>query len=105
MVLTIFPSQCKLYAPSVSRPFNVIFNKCFTEGVFPKAWKFVNVQPIHKNKIVDRLNLIIVLYPSFLYAEFFSLKKIAFDDLYSFMNTKSPISKDQSGVRPGHPTN
>ena len=36
-----------LCAPAVLL-LNLIFKKCLSEGGFPKAWKFANVQPIHK---------------------------------------------------------
>ena len=41
-------AMLKLCAPAVSKPLNLIFKKCLNEGVFPKAWKFANVQPIIK---------------------------------------------------------
>ena len=79
MVMTIFPLQCllSLSAPAISKTLNLIVKKCFSEGVYPNAWKFANVQPIHKKR-VGRLNLIIVINPSFLYAGKF-LEKIAFE--------------------------
>ena len=41
-------AMLKLCAPAVSKHLNLIFKKCLSEGVFPKAWKFAKVQPIHK---------------------------------------------------------
>ena len=64
-------AMLKLCAPAVSKPLNLIFKKCLSERVFLKAWKFANVQPIHK-KVVGKLNLIIVLNipPSYMREKF-----------------------------------
>ena len=35
---------------AVSKPLNLSFKKCLTEGVFPKASQVANVQAIHKKK-------------------------------------------------------
>ena len=41
-------AMLKLCVPAVAILLNMIFKKCLSEGVFPNAWKFGNVQPIHK---------------------------------------------------------
>ena len=84
------------------RPLNLIFKKCLTEGVFPKAWKFANVQPIHKKysrQIKSNYRPI-----SLLPVCGKILLKIVFDVLYSFININSLISKDQPGFRPSDST-
>ena len=41
-------NMLKMCAPLVAKPLNLIFTKCFLEGVFPNIWKLANVQPVHK---------------------------------------------------------
>ena len=79
-----------------------IFKKCLSEGVFPKAWKFANVQPIHKknSREIKSNYCPISLLP--VYGKI--LEKIVFDELYSFTNNNNLISKDQSDFRPGDST-
>ena len=84
----------KLCAPAVSKPLNLIFKKCLSEGVFHKAWKFANVQPIHKqnSRQIKSNYRPISLLP--VCGE--SLEKIVFDELYSFMNNNNLIRQDQA---------
>ncbi|KAL0839920.1 hypothetical protein ABMA28_016536 [Loxostege sticticalis] len=37
-------------ATSICKPLHIIYNKCMSEGVFPKVWKLANITPIHKNE-------------------------------------------------------
>ena len=92
----------KLYAPSVSRPLNLIFKKCLTDGVYPKAWKFANVRPTHKtNSRQIKSNYRPMSIPSVCGK---ISEKIVVNDLYSLMNINSLISKEHSGFRPGDST-
>ena len=92
----------KLCTPAVAKPLNMIFDKCLSEGVFPNAWKFANVQPIHKK---DSRQIKSNYRPiSLLPVCGKILEKIVFDDLYAFLNNNNLISSDQSGFRPGDST-
>ena len=80
----------------------MIFKKCLSEGVFPNAWKFANVQPIHRK---DSRQIKSNYRPiSLLPVCGKILEKIVFDDLYAFLNNHNLISSDQSGFRPGDST-
>lgn len=35
-------------AAEICKPLTIIYNKCITEGVFPKEWKRANITPVHK---------------------------------------------------------
>ena len=95
-------AMLKLCAPAVSIPLNLIFKKCLSEGVFPKAWKFANVQPIHyKNSRQIKSNYRPI---SLLPVCGNLLEKLVFDELYSFTNNNNLVRKGQSGFRPGDST-
>ena len=95
-------AMLKLCTPAVAKPLNMIFDKCLSEGVFPNAWKFANVQPIHKK---DSRQIKSNYRPiSLLPVCGKILEKIVFDDLYAFLNNNNLISSDQSGFRPGDST-
>lgn len=86
----------------VARPLYLIFKKCIDSGTFPQAWKFANVQPVHKkNSRQDKTNYRpISLLP--VCAKIF--EKIIFDNMYSFLTENNLISENQSGFRPGDST-
>ena len=95
-------AMLKLCAPAVAKPLNLIFRKCLSEGLFPNAWKFANVQPIHKK---DSRQIKSNYRPiSLLPVCGKILEKIVFDELYAFLNNNNLISSDQSGFRPGDST-
>ncbi|KAL0818556.1 hypothetical protein ABMA28_008995 [Loxostege sticticalis] len=43
------PHFLKLTSGSICKPLYIIYNKCMTEGVFPKVWKCANITPVHKS--------------------------------------------------------
>ena len=101
--MTIFPLQCLSFVRQLfPNILNIILKKCLSEGVFPKAWKFANVQPIYKkNSRQIKSNYRPI---SLLPVCGKILEKIVFDELYSFMDNNNLISKDHSGFRPGDST-
>ena len=79
-----------------------MFTKCLSEGVFPKAWKFANVQPVHKKEsrqIKSNYRPI-----SLLQVCGKILEKMFIDELYIFFNSNGLISSNQSGFRSGDST-
>ena len=95
-------SMLKICAYAVSKPLHLIFDKCLTDGVFPTAWKYANVQPVHKK---DSRQIKTNYRPiSLLPICGKILEKIVFDELYSYLSQNSLITVDQSGFRPGDST-
>ena len=92
----------KICAHAVSKPLNLIYERCLSEGTFPSVWKFANVQPIHKKD--SRQNKTNYRPISLLSVCGKILEKIIFDELYSFLNKNNLISANQSGFRPGDST-
>ena len=43
-------SMLKTCAGAVSKPLNLIYERCLSEGIFPSIWKYANVQPVHKKE-------------------------------------------------------
>ena len=43
-------SMLKICAHAVSKPLNLIYERCLSEGTFPSVWKFADVQLIHKKR-------------------------------------------------------
>ena len=95
-------AMLQICAAEVAIPFDIIFRKCVSTGMFPDSWKFANVQPIHKkgNRKHKSNYRPISLLP--ICGKI--LEKIIFDQVYSFLNTNKLISKHQSGFRPGDST-
>ena len=92
----------QLCASEIAIPLTMIFTKCVGTGIFPNAWKYANVQPIHKKQnrqIISNYRPI-----SLLPICGKILEKIIFDQVYSFLNSNNLISSNQSGFRPGDST-
>ena len=51
-------AMLKLCAVEAYIPLQMIFNDCINYGMFPDAWKYAIVQPVHK-KITVKLKVII----------------------------------------------
>ena len=32
----------------ITEPLTILFNRCFSEGIFPNIWKIAHVTPLHK---------------------------------------------------------
>ena len=95
-------AMLKLCAYTVTKPLNMIFEKCLSEGTFPNFWKFADVQPIHEKdsrQVKSNYRPISLLPVCGNISE-----KIVVDELYAFLNTDGLISSDQSGFRPGDST-
>ena len=89
----------KLCVEEISTPLQIIFNDCLKFGMFPDSWKYANVQPIHKkdNRQLKTNYRPILLLPICGKV----LEKIVFDQIYTFLNARNLLSKNQSGFRPG----
>ena len=46
----------KICGNSLFRPFELIFNDCPGNGIFPSDWKKGNIVPVHKNNDKQHLN-------------------------------------------------
>ena len=92
-------NSLKICAPVVAKPLNLIFTKSLLESKFPNAWKFANVQPVHKKDSRETksnyrpISLLPVCGKI--------LKKIVYNDLYTFLVNNNLITKHWSGFRPG----
>ena len=95
-------NMLKMCAPLVAKPLNLIFTKCFLEGVFPNIWKLPNVQPVHKkgNREIKSNYRPISLFP--VCGKI--LERVVYDELYTFLVNNNLITKHQSGFRPGDST-
>ena len=95
-------TMLQLCASEVALPLRIIFQKCINTGMFPDAWKYANVQPVHKKK--DRQVKSNYRPISLLPICGKMLEKIVFDQVYSYLNSHNLLSKNQSGFRPGDST-
>ena len=92
-------NSLKICAPVVAKPLNLIFTKSLSESKFPNAWKFANVQPVHKKDSRETksnyrpISLLPVCGKI--------LEKIVYNDLYTFLVNNNLITKHWSGFRPG----
>ena len=89
----------KMCPQEIAIPLKMIFEKAIDTGNYPQLWKEANVQPIHKKnsrQLVENYRPISLLCIS---GKIF--EKLIFDSMYTFLNSNSLISKNQSGFRPG----
>ena len=98
----ISAAMLKICPNEVSIPLFLIFKKCLESGSFPSAWKFANVQPVHKkNSRQDKSNyrpISLLCICSKIY------EKVVFDAMYKFLLENNLLSSNQSGFRPGDST-
>ena len=92
----------KAVAQEVSVPLNILFNRSFSEGKFSEIWKLSNVIPLPKKgdnsdpssfRPVSLLNNVGKLQ-----------ERIAFKNIYNFLNGNDLLYKYQSGFLPNHST-
>ena len=79
-----------------------IFNLSLSTGIFVDDWKNARVCPIHKDgskHVIGNYRPISVLS---IVSKVFQQEM--FRQLYRYLNVNNPISKFQSGFRPGHST-
>ena len=92
----------KICNHEISLPLKMIFKKAFEAEKYPSLWKKANVQPVHKKEsrqIVSNyrpISLLCICGKNF--------EKLLFDEMYSFFETNSLITTNQSGFRPGDST-
>ena len=87
---------------SIVLPLKLIFCSILQTGKYPTVWKQANVTPAFKKNNKQSLNNYrpISLLP--LCGKIF--EKIVFEQLYSYLNNNDPITRNQSGFRPGDST-
>ena len=87
---------------SISKPFSILMNRSFNEGIFPETWKIANVIPIFKKG--DK-SLPSNYRPVALLSCLGKLQeRIVFKNLYNFLIDNNLLYKYQSGFLPYHST-
>ena len=85
----------KAVAQEVSVPLNILFNRSFSEGKFSEIWKFSNV--IQLPKKVDNSDPSSFRPVSLLSNVGKLQERIAFKNIYNFLNGNDLLYKYQSG--------
>ena len=87
---------------AVVLPLYIIFQNILSSSIFPDLWKLANVTPVFKkeDKQLIKNYRPISLLP--ICGKIF--EKIAFNNLYSYLNTNNLLTPNQSGFRPGDST-
>ena len=92
----------KAVAQEVSVPLNILFNRSFSEGKFSEIWKFSNVIPLPKKGDNSDPSS---FRPVSLLSNVGKLQeRIAFKNIYNFLNGNDLLYKYQSGFLPNHST-
>ena len=92
----------KLCDESIVVPLKIIFLNVLRTSTYPSSWKLANVTPIFKKndkqevKNYRPISLLPICGKMF--------EKLVFNNLYSYLNANSLITKNQSGFRPGDST-
>ena len=91
----------KLCAASICKPLTLLFENCFASGEFLKVCRRSNVVPVHKK--VDKQLILIKNYRlvSLLPICGKLMKKLMFNSIFNFIDTRNMLSVHQSGFRPG----
>ena len=92
----------KAVAQEVSFPLSILFNRSFSEGKFSEIWKFSNVIPLPKKG--DNSDPSSFLPVSLLSNVGKLQERIAFKNIYNFLNANDLLYKYQSGFLPNHST-
>ena len=92
----------KTVADIIVKPFTYIINLSFKRGTAPAEWKKSRVIPIYKSGNKCDLNNYRPI--SILSVSAKIVEKLAFDQLYSYVNQKGILSPFQCGFRPKHST-
>ena len=84
---------------SIVKPLKIIFSNIVDTGTYPDIWKEANLTPIHKKGSKQEISNYrpISLLP--ISSKIF--ERIIFRHLYNHLVTNNPITKNQSGFRPG----
>ena len=92
----------KLALPHICDSLAKIFNASIMNGKFPEAWKIARVTPIFKyGETTERSNYRPISVLPLLSKLF---EKLAFDQLYRYLNKNNLLSLSQSGFRTLHST-
>ena len=92
----------KAAAQEVSVPLNILFNRSFSESKFSEIWKFSNVIPLPKKEDNSDPSS---FRPVSLLSNVGKLQeRIAFKNIYNFLNGNDLLYKYQSGFLPNHST-
>ena len=96
------PDEISNKMQEVSVPLNILFNRSFSEGKFSEIWKFSNVIPLpKKGDDSDPLSF----RPVSLLSNVGKLQeRIAFKNIYNFLNGNNLLYKYQSGFLSNHST-
>ena len=89
-------------AKEASVPLNILFNISFSEGKFSEIWKFSNVIPLPKKG--DNSEPSSFRPVSLLSNVGKRPERIAFKNIYNFLNGNDLLYKYQSGFLPNHST-
>ena len=89
----------KLCQISICKPLLIIFRTCMRRGKFPTDWKKANIVPIHKKS--DKQTLKNYRPISLLPVCGKIFERLLYNKLYSFLDSNSLLSPNQSGFRPG----
>ena len=91
----------KLCAASICKPLTLLFENCFASGEFLNVCKRSNVVPVHKK--VDKQLILIKNYRlvSLLPICGKLMKKLMFNSIFNFIDTRNMLSVRQSRFRPG----
>ena len=87
---------------TISEPLAVLFNRSFSEGIFPEAWKMAGRIPIPKkgDKTLPSNYRPIALLSNISKIQ----ERIAFKNLYNHLRDNNLLYKYQSGFLPNHST-
>ena len=87
---------------TISEPLAVLFNRSFSEGIFPEAWKMAGLIPIPKkgDKTLPSNYRPIALLSNISKIQ----ERIAFKNLYNHLRDNNLLYKYQSGFLPHHST-
>ena len=92
----------KLLAPSLTVPLTILFNRCLSEGQFPRTLKLGKVIPIYKKDDKHQMTNYrpITLLPSLSKI----LEKLIAHRIMNFLTNTDAFDSNQYGFRPNHST-
>ena len=93
----------KIIAEYILKPFTYIINLSFKQGISPSEWKKSRVIPVFKSGNKSDMNNYRPI--SILSVAAKIVEKLAFDQLYTYVDQKGILSRFQCGFRPKHSTN
>ena len=92
----------KLASPYITKSLTTIFNKSISTGMFPCEWKTAKVTPIYKSGPKSNLDNYRPISIISVIAK--TMEKLAYNQVYSYLQRENILTNAQHGFRPLHST-